>query len=139
MVRFGTQPFFMQEQIEPPIPWPKDPNILGPGITIICICCLICNVYVGLNLTKRKKSMADTNYQQAKVYFAFTMCVFINQLLTCISQLLFSYSTQTVLEMILLYQFIISDLSSLLPAWALFLTSSTLRKAVYEVVGKDLV
>lgn len=37
---------------------------------------------------------------------------------------------------IMTYQFIIADLSSWLPAWALLLTNSSLRKAIYETLIK---
>ena len=35
---------------------------------------------------------------------------------------------------IIQYQFIIADMSNLFPAWALLLTSSALREAIYELL-----
>ena len=43
------------------------------------------------------------------------------------------------MELIFPYHFIISDLGSLLPAWALFLTNSVLRKSVYKTVNINFI
>ena len=88
MVRDGTAPYYLKAIRPEAIPWPKSSDVLGPCITITCVSCLLCNMYVGLNLYKRKNSLVDVSYQQAKVYFVFTMCVFVNQFLTCVTQVI---------------------------------------------------
>ncbi|KAE9552777.1 hypothetical protein FO519_003994 [Halicephalobus sp. NKZ332] len=99
-----------------PITWPSSSNILGTCVT----------------LRKRRHMVADSTYQQEKVYFFFMLCVFVNQLLSCSTQWMLSYVSQNVADFIHTYQFIIADLGGWLPAWALFLTSFTLRKVVYD-------
>ncbi|KAE9552779.1 hypothetical protein FO519_003996 [Halicephalobus sp. NKZ332] len=120
----------------PPITWPFVTAIFSVAITVMCFGCLLCNVYVGFKLRRRKNIVADLNYQQEKVYFFFMMFIFASQLLSCSSMWMLNYGNADVFEFALKYQFIVYDLSSLIPAWGLFLTSSTLRKGIYEVVTK---
>ena len=45
------------------------------------------------------------------------------------------YVDEEVASYILKYQFIIADLSNLLPAWALFLTNSILKDSIHQTIA----
>ena len=49
------------------------------------------------------------------------------------------YARDDMMKLIFPYHFIISDLGSLLPAWALFLTNSVLRKSIYKTVNTNFI
>ena len=70
----------------PPILWPSPTDILGACVTVTCVGCFFCNAYVGFKLHQRRNLMGELNYQQGKFYFLFIMCVFVNQILSCSTQ-----------------------------------------------------
>ena len=82
----SSEIFYLTARKESPIEWPSASNILGPCVTIACVGCLILNAYVGFKIHKRKHFIADINYQQERIYFFYTLCIFVNQLLSCSTQ-----------------------------------------------------
>ena len=76
-------PFF---GADPPILWPYATGIIQTCTTVTCISCLLFNIFVGFKLHRKRNIISDSNYQQEKVYFFFTICVFVNQLFNCASQ-----------------------------------------------------
>ena len=144
----ASESYYMMFTEPPPIQWPSPTSILGTFVTVTCIGCLLCNTYVGLKLYRRRYVMTDSNYEQEKLYFFFVMCVFTTQLLGCSTQVtlfwiffeklmfqwMLTYLNENISNFIIRYQFIIADLGSLLPAWALFLMNSALRRAIYKTL-----
>ena len=134
-----------------PLPWPNSASILGTCVTLACVMCFFSNVYVGFKLYKRRYMMTDSNYEQEKVYFFFIMCVFTTQLLSCSTQVtlfwiffeklmfqwMLTHSSQNINDFIMRHQFVIADLGSLLPSWALLLTNSALKKVIFEFISKN--
>ena len=85
----ATGTYFMAMRRSPPIKWPSATGILGACVTVICIGCFFCNTYVGLRLHQTRNFLVDSKQQQEKIYFFFIMCVFVNQLLSCSTQVNF--------------------------------------------------
>ncbi|KAE9552778.1 hypothetical protein FO519_003995 [Halicephalobus sp. NKZ332] len=104
-----------------PIEWPISTGFLGTCVTVCCIACLLCNAYVGFILHKRRKIISDSSYQQEKVYFFFMLYVFATQVLNCSTLWILTYANESVSQLIITYQFIITALENLLPAWAVIL------------------
>ena len=70
------------------IPWPSSASSLGACVVISCVGCFFCNAYVGFKLWQRKTIVASSNDQQEKMYFLFTICVFLTQLLSCTTEVI---------------------------------------------------
>ena len=71
------------------ISWPLYPNIVGGCVAISCIGCFFTNAYIGFKLHYRKNIVINTNDQLETVHFAFMICVFITQILSISTQVVF--------------------------------------------------
>lgn len=84
----ATETHYMYYMKPSPIPWPSPTTILGACVMITCIGCFFCNVYVGFTLYQRINTRIDLNYQQDKVYFFLMMCNFVNQVFSCVTEVI---------------------------------------------------
>ena len=87
----SSKAYYMNFVKPPPLMWPHLSNILGACISIICATCLLCNSYVGFKLWKGKNIVRDSNYRKNRLYFLFMMCVFMNQLLSCSTEVILKH------------------------------------------------
>ena len=82
----NLQAYQMSETATPPIPWPTSTSTLGICVTVTCIGCFLCNVYVGFKLHRRRNVMTDVKQKQERWYFLFIMSIFLTQFLSCSTQ-----------------------------------------------------
>ena len=92
----ASEAYNMSPEKVSPVKWISPTNTLGLCVAISCIGCLICNTYVGFKLYRWKDNTVDANYKQDKLYFVFIMCVFVNQILSC--------STEVILRCLKIYE-----------------------------------
>ena len=138
---------------KPPIKWPYVTTIMGTSSLVTCVVCLFCNTYVGYKVYQNRNVIGNPDYQQDRVYFFFTMCIFASQVLNSSVQVVSKNTLESkryfqwmlnyanpddVWVYLRRFQFIAYDLSNLLPPWALLLMNSTLRKAIYETMFRTL-